>query len=155
MCVYFLIVLRSVSECCGWIERSFFYNAAYCHRTKLPALLVLLHPPNLRRENLDRGLPTEVVRLVTLPNMGADIELEPDSLIAKFRKGPLVPQVQERGWLGLTFPFPPSKEMLDNLSCISVTLTDGGEEKHEFTFNAPWPTDDEKSLIVAKHVRKP
>jgi hypothetical protein len=89
------------------------------------------------------------------PDRGEDVELEPQSLIAKLRKGPLVPQVQESGWLGVVFPFPPKEEILNNISVIHIAAIDGGEEIHEYTFNAPFPIKDERLVIVAKHVRSP
>jgi hypothetical protein len=85
-------------------------------------------------------------------DMGADTELEPE-LLAKLKKGPLVPQVQEAGWLGIALPFPPRKETSGSMCSITLALTDGGEETHEFKFDAPWPVD-EKSEVIAKHARQ-
>lgn len=88
------------------------------------------------------------------PDKGADAELEPCSLMAKLKKGHLAPQIQERGWLGIAIPIARTTKKMDSISSITIALTDGGEDKHEFTFTAPWPLM-EKSSIVAKHLREP
>lgn len=86
------------------------------------------------------------------PDKGADVELESQSLIARFRQSPLVAEVQQGGWLGIQVPFAPTKERLDAITQITITMIDGKEEKHTTKFRSPWPRD-ERTLIVAKHVR--
>jgi hypothetical protein len=88
------------------------------------------------------------------PDEGADVELESQSLIARFRQSPLVAEVQQGGWLGIQVPFAPTKERLDAITQITITMIDGKEEKHTTKFRSPWPRV-ERTLIVAKHVRTP
>jgi len=139
-----------------WMERTFLFF--HC-RVVSPAKTTSIVSVSATLETSDGKVwpcdyLNDLSQWLLCPARGVDIELESQSLIAKFRQSPLVAEVQTLGWLGLEIPFPPTQERLDGITGVAFTLTDGTEQKHTTTLKPPFPGDDQ-TLIVAKHVRRP